>query len=113
MSHNPISALTRATTDQIINDPYTSALVVRVMSEAQHVGQRIGCGMTQTPEGRNQEALKLGAFKTSMLQDVEAGRPLEINALLAAFCELSAQLEEATPFADSLLGLMRLLDRNR
>ncbi|MDO6683178.1 MULTISPECIES: ketopantoate reductase family protein [unclassified Oceanobacter] len=113
MTHNPVSALTHATTDQIINDPYTSQLVVRVMAEAQQVGCRIGCDIDQDPVERNREALKLGAFKTSMLQDVEANRPLEINALLGAFCDLAQQLSVAVPCAESLFGLVRLMDRNR
>ncbi|WP_221801568.1 2-dehydropantoate 2-reductase [Oceanobacter mangrovi] len=113
MTHNPISALTLATTDQIVNDPYTSQLAVRIMQEAQQVGRRIGCAVDQDPVQRNLETLKLGAFKTSMLQDLEAGRPLEINALLGAFCDLAHKLDEPVPYAESLFGLIRLLDRNR
>jgi 2-dehydropantoate 2-reductase len=113
MTHNPISALTCATTDQIIEDPLTCELAVRIMTEARHVGARIGCHLDQDPAARNQEALKLGAFKTSMLQDTEAGKPLEINALLGAFCELAEQLDEPAPHARSLLGLVRLFEKNR
>ncbi|MCY0967431.1 2-dehydropantoate 2-reductase [Parathalassolituus penaei] len=113
MTHNPISALTRATTDQIIHDPLTCQLAVRVMTEAQQLGARIGCQLDQDPAARNQEALKLGAFKTSMLQDVEAGKPLEVNALLGAFVELAALLHEDVPWSGSLLGLLRLLANNR
>ncbi len=111
MSHNPISALTRATTDQIIADPLTRQLSEDIMAEAQQVGTRIGCQLDTTPACRNQETLKLGAFKTSMLQDVEAGKTLEINALLGAFCNLAQQLGIETPFASTVLGLVRLLDR--
>ena len=112
MTHNPISALTRATTDQIIADPLTCELAVSVMQEAQRVGARIGCQLDQDPVARNQEALKLGAFKTSMLQDAEAGKALEYNALLGAFVELATRLDEPVPMARTLLGLIRLLDRN-
>lgn len=113
MTHNPISALTRATTDQIIEDPLTCELAVRIMTEARQLGARIGCQLDQDPAARNQEALKLGAFKTSMLQDVEAGKPLEVNALLGAFVELAAMLQQPVPWSASLLGLLRLFDRNR
>ncbi|MGB1091282.1 MAG: 2-dehydropantoate 2-reductase [Oceanobacter sp.] len=112
MTHNPISALTRATTDQIIHDPLTCKLTVNIMLEAQRVGAQIGCVIEQDAAARNQETLKMGAFKTSMLQDLEAGKSLEINALLGAFYDISEALDEPIPYAESLLGLVRLLARN-
>jgi len=82
MTHNPISALTGATLDRILNDPLTSDLCIKAMREAAAVGEKFGCVMTDTPEQRNEGTRTLGAFKTSMLQDVEAHKALELDALV-------------------------------
>ena len=108
MTVNPISALTGATTDRIMNDDLVRGFVSRVMLEAKEIGARIGIHIDQQPEDRHQVTRKLGAFKTSMLQDVEAGRPVELDALVTAVQELGQLTGVATPFTDALLGLARL-----
>jgi 2-dehydropantoate 2-reductase len=78
------------------------------MLEAREIGGRIGIPIAQQPEDRHQVTRKLGAFKTSMLQDVEAGKPVELDALVTVVKELGALTGVATPFTDALLGLSRL-----
>ncbi|MEH0166257.1 2-dehydropantoate 2-reductase [Roseateles microcysteis] len=113
MTFNPISALTGATGDKILDDELVRGFVTRVMLEAQAIGARIGCAIEQTPEQRHEVTRKLGAFKTSMLQDAEAGRPLELDALVGAVREIGQRLGMATPNTDALLGLTRLMARSR
>ncbi|MDI4634298.1 2-dehydropantoate 2-reductase [Pelomonas sp. V22] len=113
MTFNPISALTGATGDKILDDELVRGFVTRVMLEAQAIGARIGCAIEQTPEQRHEVTRKLGAFKTSMLQDAEAGRPLELDALVGAVREIGQRLAMATPNTDALLGLTRLMARTR
>ena len=113
MTMNPISAITGATADRLLDDPLVGGFVLGVMAEAQAIGARIGCAITERGEDRNAVTRQLGAFKTSMLQDVEAGRPLEIDQLLAAPREIAGLLGIATPNLDALLGLTRLFARSR
>jgi 2-dehydropantoate 2-reductase len=113
MTMNPVTALTGATVDKVLDDPLTRAFCSQAMLEAQAVGARIGCAIDQTPEDRHAIARKLGAFKTSMLQDVEAGRPVELEALVGAVRELAVRVGVATPTIDTLYGLARLQARVR
>jgi 2-dehydropantoate 2-reductase len=113
MTMNPVSALTGAPCDQILDDPLVRAYCSAVMREAQAIGQRIGCGIAQEPDDRHAVTRKLGSFKTSMLQDVEAGRPVELDALVAVVREIGQHLGLATPNIDALLGLTRLMARTR
>ncbi len=113
MTMNPISALTGATADRILDDELVRGFVTRVMREAAEIGARIGCGVDQTPEQRHEVTRKLGAFKTSMLQDAEAGRPLELDALVAVVREIAQKLDLPTPNTDAMLGLTRLMARTR
>ena len=108
MTVNPVSALTGATTDKIMADPLVLDFISRVMLEAKAVGERIGIPIAQQPEDRHVVTRKLGAFKTSMLQDVQAGRAVELDALVSAVRELGQITGVATPFTDALLGLARL-----
>jgi 2-dehydropantoate 2-reductase len=108
MTVNPVSAMTGATTDLILNDDLVRAFISRVMLEAREIGERIGIPIAQQPEDRHQVTRKLGAFKTSMLQDVEAGKPVEIDALVTVVKEMGEMTGVATPFTDALLGLARL-----
>lgn len=108
MTVNPISALTGATTDLIMADALVRGFISSVMLEAKEIGARMGITIDQQPEDRHQVTLKLGAFKTSMLQDVEAGKALELDALVTAVRELGQLTGVATPFTDALLGLARL-----
>lgn len=113
MTVNPISALTGATTDLILGDELVRNFVSSVMLEAKEIGERIGIPIAQQPADRHQVTLKLGAFKTSMLQDVEAGKAVELDALVTVVRELGALTGVPTPFTDALLGLSRLQARVR
>ena len=108
MTVNPISALTGATTDLILGDDLVRGFVSSVMLEAKEIGARIGLPIDQQPEDRHAVTLKLGAFKTSMLQDVEAGKAVELDALVTVVKELGTLTGVATPWTDALLGLARL-----
>ncbi|MDO9406078.1 MAG: 2-dehydropantoate 2-reductase [Polaromonas sp.] len=108
MTVNPVSAFTGATTDLIMGDPLVRDFISRVMLEAKEIGARIGIPIDQQPEDRHAVTLKLGAFKTSMLQDVEAGKAVELDALVTVVKELGAMTQVPTPFTDALLGLSRL-----
>lgn len=108
MTVNPISAFTGATTDRILDDDLVRGFISSVMLEAREIGARIGIPIEQTPEDRHQVTRKLGAFKTSMLQDAEAGKPVELDALVTVVRELGQLTGVATPFTDVLLGLSRL-----
>lgn len=116
---NPISALTGATADRILDDDLVNTFCQSAMTEAQKIGAEIGCPIAESPEDRTKITRKLGAFKSSMLQDAEAGRPLELDALVGAVREIGAMVGVPTPNIDALLGLTRLsaqvrgLDRAR
>jgi 2-dehydropantoate 2-reductase len=112
MTMNPISALCGATCDRIIGDDLVHAFVARAMIEAAEIGKQIGCEIHESAEDRIAITRKLGVFKTSMLQDAEAGRPLEIDQLLAAPREIAQLVSVATPSLDTLLGLTRLYARS-
>lgn len=113
MTMNPISALTGATSDLIMGDELVCGFTSNVMLEAKEIGARVGIPIDQTPAERHVITRKLGAFKTSMLQDVEAGKPIELDALVSAVRELGQLTGVATPFTDALLGLARLNARMR
>lgn len=113
MTMNPISALTGATCDRILDDPLLNRYTLAIMAEAAAIGAKIGCPISQSGEDRNAVTRKLGAFKTSMLQDVEAGRPLEIDALLTAVTEIGERVGVPTPSTDALLGLVRVFSEAR
>ena len=113
MTVNPISALTGATTDLIMADHLVRGFVSSVMLEAKEIGARLGIVIDQQPEDRHAVTLKLGAFKTSMLQDIEAGKAVELDALVTAVKELGTLTHVATPYTDALLGLSRLHARVR
>ena len=111
MTVNPISALTGVTTDLIMSDELVLGFITAVMLEAKEIGARIGIDITDQPADRHAVTRKLGAFRTSMLQDVEAGRAVELDALVGAVRELGLLTGVATPFTDALLGLARLQAR--
>ena len=108
MTVNPISGMTGATTDKILNDDLVRGFISTVMLEAKAIGERLGIPIDQQPEDRHAITRKLGAFKTSMLQDVEAGKSIELDALVSAVRELGQLTQVSTPFTDALLGLSRL-----
>jgi len=108
MTINPISAMTGATTDLILADPLARGFVSAVMLEAKEIGARIGIPIAQQPEDRHAVTAKLGAFKPSMLQDVEARRAVELDALVTVVQELGRLTGVPTPYTDALLGMARL-----
>jgi 2-dehydropantoate 2-reductase len=111
MTTNPISAITGATTDRVIGDEVVRRLTTNAMLESGRIGERLGFAITQTPEERHQITRKLGAFKTSMLQDVEAGRAIELDSLVGAVRELGRHVGVETPLIDAIYGLARLFGR--
>ena len=113
MTMNPVSAFTGATLDRILDDPLASAFCQAVMQEAKAIGDAIGCPIEQSTTDRNAITRRLGAFRTSMLQDVDAGKPLEIDALLTVVREIAGRVAIATPNLDALLGLVRVFARTR
>jgi 2-dehydropantoate 2-reductase len=108
MTVNPIAAMTGATTDRILDDELVRGFISTVMLEAREIGARVGIPIAQMPEDRHQVTRKLGSFKPSMLQDVEAGKPVEIDALVTVVKEMGEMTGVPTPFTDALLGLSRL-----
>ncbi len=113
MTMNPVSALTGAPCDQILDDDLVRSFCSTVMLEAQAIGARIGCEISQVPEDRHTVTRQLGSFKTSMLQDVEYVRQIELDTLLGAVRTIGHQLKIATPNMDALYGLTRLMARTR
>ena len=113
MTMNPVSALTGAESSAILDDPLVHAFMMRTMAEAAAIGERIGCPIAQSGEERMGLARQLGSFKTSMLQDTLAGRPIELDALVTAVHEIGSRLAVATPNIGALLGLTRLMARQR
>lgn len=108
MTTNPISAITGATTDRIVDDELVRGFSAAMMLEAKAIGAKLGIPIAEQPEDRFAVTRKLGMFKTSMLQDVEANRPVELDALVASVRELGQLTQTPTPFLDVLFGLARL-----
>jgi 2-dehydropantoate 2-reductase len=113
MTMNPVSALTGAPCDQILDDDLVRSFCSAVMLEAQAIGARIGCDIAQAPEDRHAVTRKLGSFKTSMLQDVEHERQIELDTLLGAVRAMGQHLQLPIPSIDALYGLTRLMARTR
>ncbi len=109
LSFNPISALTRATLEGICRDPLTRALAARMMTEAQAVAEKLGVKFKITLEQRIAGAEAVGAHKTSMLQDLEHGRTLELEALVGAVVEIGCITEVPTPTIEVIYAVTRLL----
>jgi 2-dehydropantoate 2-reductase len=113
MTMNPLSALTGATTAGMLDDPLVHGYILRTMAEAAEVGAQLGCPIAQSGEERMALTRQLGAFKTSMLQDALAGRALELDALVTAVHEIGQRFGVAMPNIGALLGLTRLMARER
>lgn len=107
VSFNPVSALTLATADRLIADAEVKAYLVEIMRECLAIGRAVGVDADIDPEARIDMARKLGRFKTSMLQDLEAGKGLEIDGLLTGTLEIASKAGVAAPYTRSLLGLIR------
>lgn len=113
MTMNPVSALTGADSHAILDDPLVLGFMLAAMREAARIGDAIGCSIAESGDERMAIARALGPFKTSMLQDTLAARPLELDALVGAVHEIGGHLGLAIPNIAALLGLARLMARSR
>jgi 2-dehydropantoate 2-reductase len=112
VSFNPVSALTVSTADHLIENQEVKAYMVEIMREVLAIGRAVGIDAAIDPEARIDMARALGRFKTSMLQDLEAGKPLEIDGLLAGTLEIARKAGVRAPFTESLYGLIRARARS-
>jgi 2-dehydropantoate 2-reductase len=106
---NPLSALVRASCDKILADPECRAWMLEGMAELAEIGAAVGCPIGESGEDRMAITARLGAFKTSMLQDIDAGRPIELEALLGAPREIARARGIETPALDRLYGVTKLM----
>ena len=109
LTFNPISALSHSTLVDICTYPPTRDLAVSMMREAQTVAEKLGITFRVTLEKRIDGAEKIGKHKTSMLQDIEVGRAVEIDALVGAVVELGRITQTATPHIDTVYALVKML----
>ena len=105
---NPVSVLTRATLEQMGRDPGARAVIKQMMTEAEQVAAQLGVEFPLDLEKRIDGAVAVGAHKTSMLQDYELGRPLELDALVASVAEIARLVAVPTPTIDVVLALVRM-----
>ena len=112
LSFNPISALTHATLDVLCTDEGTRAVARNMMVEAQEVAEKLGVKFPIDVDRRIDGGAAVGAHRTSMLQDLDAGRPMEIDALVGSVQELGRITGTPTPTIDTVLGLIRLRGRS-
>ena len=106
LSFNPVSALTQATLVKIATDPGTRAVIRRMMEESEQVANALGIKFGIDVETRIGWAADVGEHKTSMLQDLELGRPMEIDALLSVVTEMGDLVGIDTPLLDAILALV-------
>ena len=111
LSFNPISALTHATLDFLCTDTGTRGVARAMMLEAQEIAEALGVKFPIDVDRRIDGGAAVGAHRTSMLQDLDAGRPMEIDALLGAVHELGRVTGRPTPTIDTVLALIRLRGR--
>ena len=111
LSFNPISALTHATLDVLCTDEGTRPIAHAMMLEAQEIAEKLGVKFPIDVERRIDGGAAVGAHRTSMLQDLDQGRPMEIDALVASVQELGKITKTPTPIIDTVLGLVRLRAR--
>ena len=104
---NPISALTHATLDHVAGEPGTGGVCRRMMLEAQAIGEKLGARFRVSVDKRIAGGAAVGAHKTSMLQDLESGRPMEIDALVTVVQELGRLVDIPTPTIDVVLALIQ------
>jgi 2-dehydropantoate 2-reductase len=112
LAFNPISALTRATLEQICQYPLTRELSRNMMLEAQAIAEKLGVEFGVSLEQRIEGAEKVGAHKTSMLQDIETGRPTEVDAIVGAVAELGRLTQTPTPSIDAIYASVKLLEQS-
>jgi len=107
VSFNPVSALTVSTADRLIQDRQVKDYMINIMREVLAIGRAVGVDADIDPEARIDMARALGKFKTSMLQDLEAGKSLEIDGLLAGTLEIARKAGVKAPYTESLFGLIK------
>ena len=105
---NPVSLLTRSATDLLIDDPGVYALFVAMMREALAVGSALGIDVAIEPEQRLALTRRLGHIKTSMLQDAQANRPVELQAILGALVEVAVAIKVAAPMLGAVHAMARM-----
>jgi len=108
LSFNPISALTHATLDILCTDPGSRAVARNMMLEAQAIAEKLGVKFPIDVDRRIDGGAAVGAHRTSMWQDLELGRPMEIDALVTSVQELGRLTETPTPTVDTVLALIQL-----
>jgi 2-dehydropantoate 2-reductase len=108
-SFNPVSALTRATLVQMVRDPEVCALIRNIMQEVEAVSRKLGMELPVSIDQRIAGAEKVGEHKTSMLQDLEAGRPMELEALVGAVVELGERVGLPMSYTQAVYGCTKLL----
>jgi 2-dehydropantoate 2-reductase len=113
VAFNPISALTSGTLEEMVRHPDVSRLVRQLMTETEAVAARLGIELPISIDQRMAGAEKVGAHKTSMLQDYEAGRPMELEAVVGAVIELGDRLGVAMPATRAVYACARMLDEHR
>jgi 2-dehydropantoate 2-reductase len=113
VAFNPISALTGGTLEALVRHPETSAVIRAIMAETEAVAATLGIELPISIEQRMAGAEKVGAHKTSMLQDLEAGRPLELEAIVGAVVELGERLNVPMPSTRTVYACAKLLDEKR
>ena len=113
VAFNPISALTRATLVQMARDPDVCALVRNIMIEVEAVAARLGMELPVSIDQRIAGAEKVGEHKTSMLQDLEAGRPMELEAVVGAVVELGERLGVPMPHTRAVYACTKLLEKRK
>jgi len=113
VAFNPISALTGGTLEELVRHPDTSKVVREIMTETEAVAGKLGIEMPISIDQRMAGAEKVGAHKTSMLQDLEAGRPLELEAVVGAVVELGDRLGVPMPATRAVYACAKLSDGKR
>jgi len=113
VAFNPISALTGGTLEELVRHPDTARLVREVMTETEAVAAKLGIELSISIDQRMAGAEKVGAHKTSMLQDLEAGRPMELEAIVGAVVELGERLGVAMPATQTVYACAKMLDERR
>jgi len=111
LSYNPISVLTHATLDVLCSEPATRSVVRAMMIEAQTIAEKLGVKFPIDVDRRLDGGAAVGAHRTSMLQDLDSGRPMEIDAVVGSVKELGRLTETPTPTLDTVLALVQLRAR--
>ena len=113
VAFNPISALTGGTLEELVRHPDLAAVIREIMTETEAVAARLGVEIPISIDQRMAGAEKVGAHKTSMLQDYEAGRPMELDAIVGAVVELGDRLGVPMPATRTVYACAKMLDEKR